>query len=85
MAKFTPTQQRIMDVLADGKPHHKSELHECLFDDMAVDKDDSVSKHIIQIRKKLNPDGYDIVTNMRNRKCYYMHVRLLSTSSYDGK
>ncbi len=85
MAKFTPTEQRILQVLSDGKPHHKSEFYECLFDDMSVDKNKAVTNHVLRIREKLRVDGYDIVCSLRYRKSYYTHVRLLSTTVYDGK
>lgn len=85
MAKFTPTETRILEVLSDGKPHHKLELHVCLFDEMGLDKNKAVANHVLRIRAKLNPEGYDIACSLRYRKTYYTHVRLLSTTAYDGK
>lgn len=83
MPEFTPTQLRILQVLADGMRHHKTELHACLDDELA--RVDTVLFHIANIRKILRTIGQDIVCESLGRKCVYRQVRLLSMDAYDGK
>ncbi len=71
---FTPTQQRIVDVLSDGKPHRKQELVSCLWDELG--NSSTVAVHICAIRKLL-PPGEDIVCVVRYQSAYYQHIRLL--------
>jgi hypothetical protein len=78
---FTKTEQAILNILADGKPHHRKELHACCGPSlMAV-----VTQHIVNIRKKL-PPGHDIVARVLNRGKLplYQHVRKLASAN-DGR
>ena len=72
---FTPTQQRIMNVLSDGMGHTYEELYACLDDDMAGDH--TVNVHVYNIRLKIRP-GRDIVVRDRLTKPRWLLVRLMS-------
>ena len=80
--QFTPTQQRIVDLLSDGLPHTKRELFECLVDELG--SINNIWPHLTAIRKKLRPRGHDILCEIYNRKCHYRHVVLLRSAG-DGK
>jgi len=51
MNHLTPTEQRFMDVLADGKPHRLHELTAVIADDLATDN--ATHQHIYNLRRKL--------------------------------
>lgn len=78
--RFTPTETRILDVLADGGLHTFKELFACLDDELS--QRGTVAFHLSRMRKKLNPLGYDIVS-MQRVGAYYRLVRLLA-SAYTG-
>ena len=78
---FTPTQQKIVDLLSDGLPHTRKEVHACLWDELSPLS--NIKAHITAIRKKIRPLGQDIICEY-NGKIHYRHVRLLA-SAYDGK
>lgn len=82
MEKFTPTQQRILELLSDGLRHKRDEVLACLGDDMA--SLDTMQIHIVYLRKKLNPKGTDIVCQVYNGGYYYRHIRMLVNPN-DGK
>ncbi len=73
--QFTPTQQRLFQMLLDGKSHTKEELKTCLFDELA--KPEALSAHFSAMRKFLRPDGLNILCVFQNRKRVYQLVRLL--------
>lgn len=79
---FTPVEQRMLNVLADGLNHTKQELFECLDDDLAQLK--SITPHLTRLRRKLNPQGRDIVCIFMNRKTMYRQV-LVYPSANDGR
>jgi DNA-binding response OmpR family regulator len=72
---FTPTQRRMLLVLADGLPHRPQELHACLHDDLGPLS--NIRWHIGKLREKLRPLGQDIVCEVNCRRFYYRHVKLL--------
>jgi DNA-binding CsgD family transcriptional regulator len=77
MASFTPTEQRILDVLADGMPHTREELAACLWDELA--ERSTIKFHISKMRSRLQAQGTTIVCELGfARKFYYRHVRLLT-------
>ena len=76
--EYTPTERRILAVLADGQPHGKAELHKCLEDDLS--KPESVRTHIHRLRPKLRRFGQDILGEYRNRACFYRQIRLLASA-----
>lgn len=81
MAKngFTKTQQALINLLSDGHPHTRSELHDLCGPSSLK----NVRCHLSMIRKKL-PRGEDIVCRIVNRRICYQHVRLIG-SAYNGK
>jgi DNA-binding winged helix-turn-helix (wHTH) protein len=73
---FPPVQQRMLELLSDGLPHSKEELHDCLYDELSNIA--TIQKHISLIRKQLRPHGQDILIEFIRRRVHYRHVRLLS-------
>lgn len=73
---FTPTEQRMLDVLADGLPHSKQQLHDCLPDQYGDYS--NIHMHISNIRKKLV--GQDVLCVARQNTHFYQQVRLISTA-----
>ena len=68
---YTPIQYAILQVLSDGRPHPRADLHACCEATEVV----NVRVHVSLLRKKLRDKGEDIVyVKMRG----YQHVRLLS-------
>lgn len=72
---FTPTETRILRVLADGNRHHKDELFQCLEDDLA--SKNALEVRICMIRKKLEPKAETILVEWWQRRRYYRQVRLI--------
>lgn len=73
--KYTPTQQRIMNLLGDGMRHTRWELMHCLEDSLS---DKSVlATHISYMRGYLLSQGLDIVCEHRGNHVAYRLVRLL--------
>ena len=75
-------QQKMLAVLSDGLPHHRSELHACLWDDQGPIG--NIKPHLNMIRKVLRPKGEDIVCIFLHRRICYRHIRLLASAT-DGK
>ena len=80
--KFTETEKRMLQVLADGMAHTREELHACLPDELSALS--AIKRHLTEIRKKLRPQGQDIICQLKDRRPLYRHVRLLA-SAVDGK
>lgn len=80
---LTPTEQRIINLLSDGYPHHRLDLMALLNDDMTSFK--TLAVHIFNLRKKLRPTGEDIITEVVNPRTH-VHFRLvrLLGSAYNG-
>lgn len=72
---FTPTEQRIIAVLADGQPHARKELMGCLDDELA--EKTALKRHLTRLRKKLRPQGRDIMFVASSKLCGYRQVRYL--------
>lgn len=79
---FTPTQQAMLRVLADGQAHTREELHACLPDELGAVS--NIHRHLCAIRKWLRPIGQDVVCQLRNRRIYYRHICLLASAN-NGK
>jgi len=76
---YTKTQARIVDLLSDGVPHSREELHACLDDDLA--RLTAAKRHLVEIRKHLRPQGQDIICVLQNRRIMYQWVRLLASAN----
>lgn len=74
--KFTPTQRRILAVLADGDAHTPEELLKCLDDELATKP--NLRVHLSLIRRHLRPAGQDILCVYVGRDYLYRHVRLIN-------
>lgn len=72
--ELTKTQNAMLEILSDGLPHHRDELHALCGPSCAG----VVSQHLQGVRKKLRMFGQDIICELRNRTTYYRHVRLLN-------
>lgn len=75
---YTPTQKIILKVLSDGQPHHKEELRSSMPDELC--SIESLRVHITMLRKKLRPQKQDIICEIKNRRIFYRHVKLLFPS-----
>ena len=86
--KITPTQRRILAVLADGEAHSREELIACMSDAQGIDEDYGTSTynclrmHISNLRKVLVPKGQDIVCvktswKIGRRRPMYRQIRHL--------
>ena len=75
---YTPTQARMMQVLADGLPHKRSELIGCLYDTMGDAA--NVGVHITYLRRKLKAQGLNVICE-RTDKVYYRLVRHIENHS----
>jgi hypothetical protein len=80
--KLTPTQQRMLDLLSDGLPHNKAELHALLWDNLSYAN--TIQVHISALRKVLRARGEDILCEFIHRRLHYRHVRLLSCVGTGG-
>ena len=72
---LTPTEDRIVKLLLDGADHSRKELCACLNDELS----DCLPVHLTKIRKKIRPQGLDIVCDRIAMR--YRMVRLLHRSS----
>lgn len=75
--EYTPTEQRILNLLADGLPHTRIEVFQCLWDDMG--NLSNIRFHLSRLRGKLHRLGETIVCEIRNRRICYRHIRLLQS------
>jgi hypothetical protein len=78
MVKFTPQEQRLLDVLADGMPHPRRELKGVLYDELAEGYG-ALSVALTYLRKKLRRKGQDIVCELVRRGIWYRQVILLKS------
>lgn len=76
MNSFTPTQRRMMDVLADGEPHRQEELRLCLGDPLASVQ--NIRPHLSAMRKVLRRKREDVLCVWVDRCRCYRWVRLMS-------
>lgn len=76
MEHFSPTQQRIVDLLADCLPHSNDEIYGCLLSAGTVNH---IKQHLSNIRKILRPTGKDIATLKHNGRTHYCLIRLTNS------
>lgn len=79
---YTPTERRMLDILDDGLPHRREELHACLGDELAPLS--AIQNHISRLRAKLKPKGHDVLCVSRDNTRYYQRV-VLYASANDGR
>jgi hypothetical protein len=81
MVELTPTQRRMLDVLADGEPHRKVELHACL--DKPTGPLRNIATHLMMLRRELRRHGEDILTVREpGQETTYRYVRVLTPSRH---
>lgn len=71
----------MMTVFYDGLPHSVDQLRECLADPLSSNR--AVTERIHILRKKLEPIGETIVTELVRGLYMYRHTRLVSVSAYE--
>ena len=69
---FTKTQMKMLKVLADGEPHPRKELEDCLPDEL----NDRIDNHLTAMRKLLRPQGQTILCVVNNRRYWYCWTQL---------
>ena len=76
--QLTPTHQRMIRVLMDGLPHHRSELHACLDDELSGRT--AVNKQLCTLRKITRTHGMDVICRAfgGRRRYQFQLVRLLA-------
>ena len=67
--QLTPIQQRMLNVLKDGLPHHRNELQACLDDELASPK--AMVRQLSQMRKLLRMKGLNVVCRAFGGRSYY--------------
>jgi len=72
---FTPTQRRIIDLLKDGEPHKRDEVRRCV-DELASLV--NLKHHLIKLREKLRPHGYDIICQLLNHTLHYRLIKIVT-------
>lgn len=78
---LTATEQRIFNLLSDGKPHTKEEVHTCLNDELSPVS--AIANHISRMRKQLRHHAKDILCRYGGGKTTYQLIRL-THSPNDG-
>lgn len=76
---FSPIQMRMIEILADGQPHHRDQLFECMENPM--NSRAALWFHLGVIRKHLRPRGQNIICELIHRAIYYRHVQLIAPAS----
>lgn len=79
--KLTPTQQRIMDLLADGKGHTREELHKCMPDELSSIA--NLYVHVHHLNRRLKQQGQEVVSRYEDGRYLYRHVQYVKPSSCD--
>jgi DNA-binding response OmpR family regulator len=73
---YTPTEHRILLMLNDGQRHRTKELKFAVGDEHT--SLDAVRMAISTLRKKLEPQGQNILCEFYKGGYYYRHVRLIT-------
>jgi len=76
---LTPIQQKIYDVLADGKPHKPEELLAAFTD--AADEKQLLYNHLTRIRKELRRKRRDVICQFIRRSNHYRLIGLVCDKS----
>ena len=80
LQQFTPTEQRILALLRDGKSHTKTEIKETCIDGDGYASDNTLWMHMSNLRRKLKDRNETVVAVIKHRMTYYQHFRYISTS-----
>lgn len=69
---YTPTQKKLLEILADGKAHSRHELHAAICDE--YDSMVNMQFHISAIRKRL-PEGEKIICELIVGTTHYRRIK----------
>lgn len=75
MPVFTPIQERVIQLLSDGKRHHREEIKLAIHDDKIADS--TVRAVVFRLNKRLEPVGEKILCEYSGNRYSYRHVRLI--------
>jgi DNA-binding CsgD family transcriptional regulator len=73
---YTDSEQKIVDLLADGKPHRPDEIRACLGGD-ALLTNKNISSHIYRIRRLLRHKNETIICQSEGTRKVYIQVKFL--------
>jgi hypothetical protein len=79
---FTPTEARIFEILSDGLPHRREDLHKCLPDELSALS--ALRPHLTRMRDKLQPKGFDILCVLLHKQIHYQLVHTVYSAN-DGR
>lgn len=79
-SEFTPIQRAMLQVLSDGMPHTREELHACC----GPSSRGTIQVHICELRKRLRQRSENILCVLSSKGIRYQHVRML-VSPYDAQ
>lgn len=76
---YTSTEQRIIDLLSDGLPHHRDEVVEQVIPNVKEPHKhrNTIAVHVFYLRSKIRGLGEDILTELRRGGIYYRRIILL--------
>lgn len=80
--RFTPTQLKIVQLLADGKPHTRKEIHDLLWDEQSPIT--AIRAHITNCRKMLRVLGEEIVCELYESKVHYRRVKVQELDQFSS-
>ena len=78
ITQFTPTERRIFQLLADGKPHTYAEIKGVLGD--LFMENGAIRAHIKNMRRKLMDEGQGILFESWEKTSSYRLVRRIASS-----
>jgi DNA-binding winged helix-turn-helix (wHTH) protein len=76
--RFTPTQIKLLSLLADGKGHTRQEIHALLYD--RLDPVSNIRPHLCHLRRQLRSAGQDIRCELLGGVVSYRLVRVAETA-----
>ena len=74
----TPTQRRMLELLADGRPHTRAELHRLLWDEQS--SLGAVRRQLCEARKVVRAQGGEIICQLVNGYICYRHLRNVNSA-----
>lgn len=80
--KLPPTQQRMLDLLSDGKPHKKLELKGLLWDEHA--NVNTIQYHISYLRKYVRGRGQEVICELYGFSVRYRLVELIGAARVEA-
>ena len=75
MENLTEMEQRIYDLLRDGRIHSKSEVHAVMYPEDVLGSYNSIKMNVSRLRSKLQTQSLDIVFQQAGRTQGYRMIR----------